>query len=235
MPDEELRTTELQWRWNCMAESKRKKSLHIMMLAGMGTMAVLAYKPLSRRIIEARARKELEKRCGGDAAKRILVIFREEHEELLKDGRKAKGIMRFHLASARQGLALYRALVRELGEGEDVVDAAHQIIWEAYMKPPSVLIGYVLGRCKDPFKAYSRGVALVNAHIFPPPGWSGTVVEVEGGIGFDYTSCFYNDYLREKGAPELTPIFCKIDVPGGISATSASIAEIKDLPCCEAP
>jgi hypothetical protein len=195
-----------------MAKNKSRKSMHLLMLTGAGTLAVLAYKPLSRRIIEALAMKELEKRWGAEAAGRILVSFREEHAKLLKDGKKAKGIMRFHLFAARLGLALYRALVRELGEGEDAVDAVHQIIWEAFMKPPSVLMGRLLERGKDPFKAYCRGVGLVNDHIFPAPGWSGSVVEVEGGIGFDYTGCFYNDYMREKGAPELTPIFCEFDV-----------------------
>lgn len=195
-----------------MARIMNGTSLRFMVLAGTGVLAALALKPLSRMLIEARALKELEKKWGRETAKRILVSFREEHEELLKDGKKAKGIMSFHLASARQGLALYRALVRELEEGEAVVDAAHQVIWEAFMKPPSVFLGYMLSRSKDPFEAYSKGVGWVNTHIFPTPGWSGSVVEVVGGVGFDYSSCFYHDYMREKGAPELTPIFCQIDV-----------------------
>lgn len=71
-------------------------------------------------------------------------------------------------------------------------------------------------------------------------------MEVEGGIGFDYISCFYHDYMREKGAPEFTPIFVRSTCGrpsaflarssskghrpcplGGISATSVFIAEIE--------
>jgi hypothetical protein len=181
-------------------------------LAGLGVLTVLAHKPLSRRIIEVLARKELEKRWGSEAAQRILITFRKEHEELLKEGSDARGMMRFHLAAARQGLALYRALARELGEGESAVDATHRVMWEAFLKTPSVCMGYVLGRYRDPFDVYARGVDWVNAHVFPSPGWDRSRLEVEGGIGFDYTRCFYNDYLREKGAPELIPAFCEMDV-----------------------
>ena len=195
-----------------MSGNNSKKSRHLMMLTGAGVLAALALKPLSRLLIEARAMNELKKRWGSQTSKRILANFREEHEGLLKDGRKAKGIMRFHLASARLGLALYRALVSELGEGQEAVDAAHEVIWEAFLKTPSVMLGYMLGRFKNPFEVYSGGVDWVNTHIFPFPGWHGTVVEVEGGVGFDYTSCFYDSYMREEGAPELTPIFCDIDI-----------------------
>lgn len=195
-----------------MVHDKSSKTPHLLMLAGVAALVVIARKPLSRRLVETRARKELEKRWGSGAAERILTAFRDEYQELLEDGRKEKGIMRFHLAAARHGLALYRAMVGELGEGEDTVDAAHRVIWEAFLKTPSVLIGYMLGRCKDPFEVYSRGVEWVNTHIFPYPGWDRTIPKVEGGIGFDYTSCFYNDYMREKGVPELIPAFCEIDI-----------------------
>ena len=195
-----------------MARRKGKKKLHLALLAGVGITAALAYRASSGRPIEARVKKELEKRYGEEAAERVLATFHTEYDELRKDGRKAAGIMRFHLASARQGLALYRALDRELGSAGDAVDAAHEIIWEAFLKTPSILLGYLLGMTADPFAVYARGVDWVNTHIFPPAGWDGSKVEVESGVGFDYTRCFYDDYLREQEAPELTPIFCEIDV-----------------------
>jgi hypothetical protein len=195
-----------------MAKTKGKAGLCLMVCAGAGVVAILARKALPERLIEARVRRELERRWGREAAERILVSFRAEHEETCKDGRMAKGVMGFHLTAARQGLALYRALARELGEGEDAVDATHQVIWDAFLKAPSVFLGYLMSRSKDPFAVFARGMDWVNARVFPTTGWERAKVEVEGGIGFDYTGCFYNDYMREMGAPELTPIFCEMDV-----------------------
>jgi len=183
-----------------------------MVCAGAGALTVLARKASLEGLMEARVRGELERRWGREASERILASFRVERDKLREDGRSASGIMGFHLTAARQGLALYRALAGELGEGEDAVDAAHQVIWEAFLKTPSVLLGHLMGRSRDPFTVFARGMDWVNARVFPSAGWQRKQVEVEGGIGFDYSGCFYNDYMREMGAPELTPIFCEMDV-----------------------
>jgi hypothetical protein len=198
-------------RGGCMFTLRRSMRLRCMMIAGAVALAALAGKTLFRRAIEARALQVLKRRWGREASRRMLVTFREEHEALLEDGRKATGVMRFHLASARQGLALYRAMLKELGDGPEVVDAVHRVIWEAFLKPPYLVLGYMLGRLENPFEVFARSVDWVNKHVFPYPGWHGTVVEVEKGKGFDYSFCFYYDYLCEKGAPELTPAFCEID------------------------
>jgi len=195
-----------------MSERKGRKGWFIIVCAGVGVLAVLARKASPGHLIEARVRGELEKRWGREAAERILASYRVERDELREDGRSARGIMGFHLTAARQGLALYRALVGEMGESEMAVDAAHQVIWEAFLKTPSVLLGYLMGRSRDPFAVFTRGMDWVNTHVFPSAGWERKKVEVEGGIGFDYSGCFYNDYMREMGAPELTPIFCEMDV-----------------------
>lgn len=195
-----------------MAKRKVKTRSWLMICAGAAVIAVLARKDFPDRLIEARLKGELERRWGSEAAERILASFRVQRDELRKDGRSARGIMGFHLTAARQGLALYRALVEELGVGEAAVDATQQIIWEAFLKAPSVLMGYVMGRSRDPFAVFARGLDWVNARVFPSPGWQRKQVEVEGGIGFDYSGCFYNDYMREMGAPELIPVFCAMDV-----------------------
>jgi hypothetical protein len=195
-----------------MARSKKKKRLRLLLLAGAGAAGFIAYKYSSGGPVEAVVRKELEKRYGSEAADRILTTFRAEYAELRKDGKQAAGVMRFHLTSARQGLALYRALAAELASSEEAVDAAHEIMWKCFLRTPSILLGYLLGMSGDPFAVYARGVDWVNTHIFPPAGWEASKVEVENGIGFDYTGCFYHDYLREKGAPELIPAFCEMDV-----------------------
>lgn len=195
-----------------MARKKGKAGYWLLACAGVGVIAVLVRKDFPDRLIEARLKGELERRWGREAAERILASFRVQRDELRKDGKSAKGIMGFHLTAARQGLALYRALVGELGEGEAAVDATHQVIWEAFLKTPSVLLGYLMARSRDPLAVFARGLDWVNARVFPSPGWQRKQVEVEGGIGFDYSGCFYNDYMREMGAPELITIFCEMDV-----------------------
>jgi hypothetical protein len=48
--------------------------------------------------------------------------------------------------------------------------------------------------------------------IFPEPGWQFEMVaDDEESLAFNMRHCFYLDILNYYGAPELTPVFCKLD------------------------
>lgn len=157
-------------------------------------------------------RRWLAKRFGAERASRILEACGAGYRELASEGRKEKGVMSFHLDTARQGLALYRALREEMGDAVDPVDVVHELMWEVFMRAPSVAMGSLLGRAKDPFTTFVKGMRFANTHAFPEPHWRRLNLEEEGCAGMDYTGCFYYDYLGEHGAPELTAAFCEMDV-----------------------
>lgn len=157
-------------------------------------------------------RRWLAKRYGAGRAKDILEEYEENYRELASDGRQEKGVMAFHLDTARRGLALYRAVDDELGGEVDPVRVVHELIWELFMKVPSRLMGSLMARARDPFSGFVKGLRWTNRYVFPEPYWTRVEVVEEGCVGMDYTGCFYYDYLAERGAPELTPAFCEMDI-----------------------
>jgi hypothetical protein len=47
---------------------------------------------------------------------------------------------------------------------------------------------------------------------FPPEGWEIEWLENSSDrLAFDMRSCFYLDVLMAYGAPELTPLYCRMD------------------------
>ncbi|MDY6793821.1 MAG: L-2-amino-thiazoline-4-carboxylic acid hydrolase [Actinomycetota bacterium] len=157
-------------------------------------------------------RRRLAARWGGEGAERILEALADHYGDLLEDGMREKGVMAFHLEVARRGLALYRALYDETGSAEEAVDTAHELMWEAFMKVPSRIMGTMIAAARDPFAGFAAGMRWTNTHVFPEPWWRRENIDMEDGVGMDYTGCFYYDYLRRKGAPELTRAFCEMDV-----------------------
>ena len=47
---------------------------------------------------------------------------------------------------------------------------------------------------------------------FPRQGWDAEIIEdSEQSFAINMRSCFYLDVLTAYGAPELTPVFCRMD------------------------
>jgi len=150
-------------------------------------------------------RRWLVKKYGAERARRILEVYDVHYQELASDGREEKEVMAFHLDTARRGLALYWAVREELGGKADPVEVVHELMWEVFMRAPSKVMGSLMGRARDPFSGFVKGMRWTNTYIFPEPYWRRADREEEGCLGMDYTGCFYYDYLKERGAPELTP------------------------------
>jgi len=192
---------------------KRIKRALFYFLIGLGAGVMIGRRPeeSALNINMALLRKGMTKRWGDEKTKRILTALREYYTELPGDEAEVGGVMRYHLEIARQGLALYRALSQELAGSKDLVEIIHQLMWEAFLERPSRVLGFLMSRAKDPFAGFARGMKWVNDRLFPEPYWRRTYVDVENGVGMDYTGCFYYDYFKGKGVPELTRAFCEMD------------------------
>jgi hypothetical protein len=197
---------------------RRLKRLVLAFLAGVATGMYVKSRPGGGSRLDAGAlqgklmRRWLTKRYGAERANRILAAYDVHYRELASERRKEKGVMAFHLDTARRGLALYRAVSEELGGEVDAVKVVHELMWEVFMKAPSRAMGYLMAKARDPFSGFARGMRWTNTYIFPEPFWKRENLQGEGWIGMDYTGCFYFDYLKQHGAPELTGAFCEMDV-----------------------
>lgn len=62
------------------------------------------------------------------------------------------------------------------------------------------------------FIVFQKLVRFVMDKLFPPPGWQYEVIIAnEHTYAFNIQHCFYLDILNYYNAPELTPVFCKLD------------------------
>ncbi len=178
----------------------------------LGTIIKFKFEELYLKSQLSSLKRILDREMGKERSLRIVSAVRKHHEEIARRRPPTeKGVMRFHRENAIMCIAFYRALKEELDEEEDLVERTHRIMWISGMQGITKLLCYFLGRSQDPFKLFMPGVVFSNRYIFPSPPWETTDVEVDGGVGFDYTKCPYYEFLKEEGVPELTVAFCELD------------------------
>jgi ribosomal protein S18 acetylase RimI-like enzyme len=62
------------------------------------------------------------------------------------------------------------------------------------------------------FALFRRMARTTLKYIFPPEGWETEMVEDnDRAYAFNMVSCFYLDVVTAYGAPELTPVYCRMD------------------------
>jgi hypothetical protein len=160
-----------------------------------------------------------------DAWQRALAETRSEVEAAMLAGRVqarfeklyaerprfAHNALRDHLENnILPGLALYQTLLEALGDQEAALAEVERLFtlsfgqiarWVPYL-------GYV-PNLFDWLRRFGRWSLQNN---FPPQGWEMEWVEdSEQVFAFNMRSCFYLDVLTAYGAPELTPVYCKMD------------------------
>ena len=63
-----------------------------------------------------------------------------------------------------------------------------------------------------PIALFRQITRWVMRSSFPPEGWETEWVDAgDQCVAFDIHRCFYLDVLTAYGAPELTPLYCKLD------------------------
>lgn len=107
-------------------------------------------------------------------------------------------------------LALYEVL-REDTDDQEAILAELERLSEPSVARFHQLMGF-LERLPPNFGFFRRTTRLVMRFGFPSSGWEVEWVEdSERSIAFNIQRCFYLDTLRYYGAPELTPLFCRLD------------------------
>jgi hypothetical protein len=108
------------------------------------------------------------------------------------------------------GLALYQVL-REDGHHTDAALKTVERLFAADLMRRRRSLER-LGRLPFFFALLRAVTRRFMARNFPPEGWE--VEWPDAGrdvVAFDMQSCFYLDVLTEYGAPELTPVYCRLD------------------------
>lgn len=116
----------------------------------------------------------------------------------------------FHLCLTSLALASYNILRPEICDDEKVLDLIKSALMEpGKSKIQSEMRGW-MKKCKNPFRdmvAHSKRMENSYGKTFEfshPKDDDMTFYQ-------NITKCFFNDFLRYMGAPELVPVFCKWD------------------------
>jgi hypothetical protein len=122
-----------------------------------------------------------------------------------------KRILRIHLDMLiLPGLALYQTLLEENDDAEAVL-AEMESIFETTFNPLFRFMLFV-DRAPRSFSLFRRTARITLKHVFPPEGWETKIVEdSDRALAFNMHSCLYLDVLAAYGAPQLTPLYCRMD------------------------
>jgi hypothetical protein len=108
------------------------------------------------------------------------------------------------------GLALYQAL-REDGHHEQAALKTVERLFVLSMGQRRGQLGR-LGRLPLFFSLLRALTRRIMARSYPPSGWDVSWPrEGRKVVAFDIHRCFYLDVLTEYGAPELAPVYCRLD------------------------
>ena len=120
-------------------------------------------------------------------------------------------ILRFHLDMLiLPGLALYQTLLEESDDAEAVLAEMEWIFEATFSRFFRFML--LVDRAPRSFALFRRTARTTLRHVFPPEGWEReTIEDSDRAFAFDMHSCFYLNVLTAYGAPELTPLYCRMD------------------------
>ncbi|MEM5775068.1 MAG: L-2-amino-thiazoline-4-carboxylic acid hydrolase [Anaerolineaceae bacterium] len=109
------------------------------------------------------------------------------------------------------GLALYRVLLQEHDGNREAALAEVDEAFCAQMTAKANLMSVPLRLWPEPFALFRRSLKKVM-NQYPADGWDFIYEENSAErVAFSTTRCFYYDVLTALNAPELTPLFCRMD------------------------
>jgi hypothetical protein len=112
------------------------------------------------------------------------------------------------------GLALYQVLCEDGMTRDEALTETDRIffIWFESTPPLNLHLNQLMAYPPQNFNIFQRLVRFTMDTFFPPPGWEYDVIEEnEVTLAFNIHNCFYLKVLTYYQAPELTPVFCKLD------------------------
>lgn len=122
-----------------------------------------------------------------------------------------KRILRLHLDMLiLPGLALYQTLLEETDDVVAVLAEMESLFESTFSR----FFRFMLFTDRAPwsFALFRRTARTILKHVFPAEGWETEIVEdSDRAFAFNMVNCFYLDVLTAYGAPELTPVYCRMD------------------------
>jgi len=149
---------------------------------------------------------------GETQAKDLLSITQNRYDKLYAERTEPPHrALNQHLDdNILPGLALYQVL-REQGWEEDKALEAIEHLFATNLLKRRRMLEWI-GRTPVYFSILRRLTPRLLDKSFPSEGWEIEWVKVSSDVvAFNMHSCFYLDTLSAYGAPELTPVFCRLD------------------------
>ena len=156
--------------------------------------------------------RELAKQHGEVEAAMLAARVQARYDELYAGRpRFAHHALRDHLEkNILPGLALYQVL-RDENNDQEAVLAQVELLFETFVVPTHKLM-LLLAHLPNPFAVFRVAARQTLRRSYPPQGWEMQMVEdSDQCVAFDVFRCFYLDVLTAYGAPELVPLYCKLD------------------------
>lgn len=179
---------------------------------------VFAYKAMKdTRMPNARIwQRILTEKLGEIEASVIMARVQQRYEEL-KVRRPVFERQAFNahvVGNILPGLALYR-IFREDGMDAETALAEIDDIFEKWFNqapPPNMRLNQSMKYFPENFDIFRKLVMFAMKTVFPAPGWQfDMVADNRQTLAFNMHHCFYLEVLNYYEAPELTPVFCKLD------------------------
>lgn len=198
-----------------MAKNKSKFWLGVA-LGAIGTLGV--HKALnSSRMPNSRIWQRILTDKHGEVEAAVLMARIQQRYEELKGRRPIfdHPVFNTHIVgNILPGLALYQ-IFREQGMHEKTALMEIDELFEKWFDqapPPNMKMNQIMNYLPEKFSIFRRLLHFTMDKFFPAPGWQYEMVaDDERSLAFNMTHCFYLDILNYYEAPELTPVFCKLD------------------------
>ncbi len=194
---------------------KREAMFGLGLLAG-GLMGLILYRRQADSgkmpHIDAWQRVLAENGRSEEEAAAVAARAQKRYEELYATRRRiASRALRNHLEdNILPGLALYQALREQGDDRETVLEEMESLFGTAFGKLNAIVP--VVVRLPGAFDLFRKLTPLGMRLNFPREGWDIEWLENHPGcLAFNMHSCFYLDVLTAYDAPELTPLYCKMD------------------------
>ncbi len=157
----------------------------------------------------------LAEKHGKIEAAILMARIQKKYQEL-KDRRPLfeRAVFNAHVVgNILPGLALYQILRKGMDE-QTALTEIDDIFekWFTQAPPANMRMNQAMKYFPENFSLFRRLLLFVMDQFFPAPGWQYEMVaNNENSMVFNMTHCFYLDVLNYYEAPELTPVFCRLD------------------------
>ncbi|MBP7689858.1 MAG: L-2-amino-thiazoline-4-carboxylic acid hydrolase [Thermoflexales bacterium] len=159
-------------------------------------------------------RKALIGKYGTIEAEALMVKLQQRYEELYRArSHYDHPALRKHLAqNILPGLTLYQVLLAEGNDQAAALAEVEQLLYASAVRSGLRQTVAALKFLPEPFTLLRPVVRAAMRFGFPAAGWETDWLEdSDQRIAFNIRRCFYLDTLTTYGAPELTPLFCRMD------------------------